>query len=124
MRYMLLVCADESAAERDEAPEQEAHDESPGVPCWAPWAELVQSRGVVLGDGARLHPTSAATTVRVNGGEVLVSDGPFAETKEQIVGYDVIECADLDAAIETAAAHPVAVRGGSIEVRPILEEDD
>jgi hypothetical protein len=123
MRYMLLMCAEESAEEQDEAPAQENPGAALDEPCWAPWARLVQGRGVVLRDGAKLQPTSAATTVRVKGGEAIVCDGPFAETKEQIVGYNVIECADLDAAIETAAAHPVAAHGGTIEVRPIMEED-
>ena len=58
-----------------------------------------------------------ATTVRIRGGEVLVTDGPFAETKEQIGGFDVIECADLDEAIEVASKHPVATYG-SVDVRP------
>jgi hypothetical protein len=66
-----------------------------------------------------LAPTAAATTVRVRGGEVLISDGPFAETKELIVGFDLIECADLDEAIEVASKHPAASYG-MIEVRPLL----
>jgi hypothetical protein len=80
----------------------------------------VKSRGVILHDGAQLHRATAATTVRMREGEMLLSDGPFAETKEQIVGYNVIECPDLDMAIEAAARHPVASTG-IIEVRPILE---
>jgi hypothetical protein len=67
--------------------------------------------------GDRLRPISDATTVRVRDEEVLIVDGPFAETKEQIAGYDILECADLDEAIEVAAKHPVA-RFGAIEVRP------
>jgi len=67
--------------------------------------------------GSRLSPVSDATTVRVRGGEVLLGDGPFAETKEQIAGFDVIECADLDEAIEVASKHPVA-RFGAVELRP------
>jgi hypothetical protein len=117
MRYMLLMCSDESAEEPAEQIDQEAS----GEPCWAPWARAMKARRVVLRDGARLHPASTATTVRMRDGEILLSDGPFAETKEQIVGYDVIECADLDEAIEAAARHPVAC-GGLVEVRPILEE--
>lgn len=84
------------------------------------WVEEMDGRGVRL-HGARLRPVSAATTVRVRGDEVLLSDGPFAETKEQVGGYDLIECADLDEAIEVASKHPVA-RFGTIEVRPIWEE--
>ena len=67
------------------------------------------------------RPVSTATTVRTSGDEVLVADGPFAETKEQILGYDVIECADLDDAIYAASRHPVA-RFGSVEVRPFWTE--
>ncbi len=67
-----------------------------------------------------LGPTSAATTVRVRNGELLVSDGPFAETKEVIVGYDLLECADLDEAIEVARTHPMA-RGGRLELRPFAD---
>ena len=69
----------------------------------------------------RLRRVSAATTVRVRGDEVLLSDGPFAETKEQVGGYDLIECENLDEAVEVASKHPVA-RFGTIEVRPIWEE--
>ena len=69
---------------------------------------------------ALLQPVSTATTVRTDGHEVLVADGPFAETKEVILGYDVIECADLDEAIFAASRHPVARNGGVVEVRPVL----
>lgn len=83
------------------------------------WAEEMTRRRVLL-NGQVLRPPEDATTVRVRGGEVLLSDGPFAETKEQIGGLCVIECADLDEALEIAAAHPVA-RYGMVEVRPIWE---
>jgi hypothetical protein len=76
----------------------------------------MDGRGVRL-QGDRLRPVSDATTVRVRDDEVLMTDGPFAETKEQIAGYDILECADLDEAIEVAARHPMA-RYGAIEVRP------
>jgi hypothetical protein len=70
--------------------------------------------------GSVLGAATAATTVRVRGGELLVSDGPFAETKEVIVGFDILECADLDEAIAVAAAHPMAF-GGRIELRPYAQ---
>jgi hypothetical protein len=108
MRYMLLICADESV----EVSPEEASPE--------PWVEEMQRRGV-LRDGSRLRPVSDATTVRLHGGEVVLSDGPFAETKEQIAGFDVIECEDLDEAVEVASKHPVA-KFGAIEVRPFWEE--
>ncbi len=79
----------------------------------------MDGRGVRI-EGNRLALTTDATTVRVREGDVLVSDGPFAETKEQIGGYDVIECADLDQAIEVASKHPVA-KFGTIEVRPFWQ---
>ena len=79
------------------------------------WAPAACSQG-----GERLRPTTDATTVRVRDGEVLTSDGPFAETKEQMGGFYLVDCADLDEAIEIASKIPGA-RHGSIEVRPIWE---
>jgi hypothetical protein len=111
---MLLVCGQEEEAEETAA----GHDED--EPCWAPWARELQARGVLLVEGSQLQSVSTATTVRNAGDEVLVSDGPFAETKEQILGYDVIECADLDEAIYAASRHPATLNGGVVEVRPIL----
>ena len=81
--------------------------------------EEMGKRGVLQG-GERLRPTTDATTVRVRDGETVTSDGPFAETKEQIGGYFVVDAKDLDEAIEIAAKIPGA-RFGSIEVRPIWE---
>ena len=115
MRYMLLMCGDETVPQL--APHAAA-DGDEAEPCWMPWSREMQARGVLLVEGSQLQPTSTATTVRNSGDEVLVADGPFAETKEQILGYDVIECADLDEAIEVASKHPVARYGGTIEVRP------
>jgi len=117
MRYMLLMCGDETAPEIAPHP---AEDGVEAEPCWMPWAREMQARGVLLVEGSQLQPTSTATTVRNSGDEVLVADGPFAETKEQILGYDVIECADLDEAIYAASRHPVALSGGVVEVRPVL----
>jgi hypothetical protein len=74
---------------------------------------------VVIG-GAGLRPPDEATTVRVRHDELLLTDGPFAETKEQIGGFVMIDCADLDEAIEIAAKHPAAGYG-TIEIRPLLE---
>jgi hypothetical protein len=79
----------------------------------------MNSRGVLQG-GERLQSTADATTVQVRDGETLTTDGPFAETKEQIGGYYLVDCNDLDEAIEIAAKIPGA-RLGSIEVRPIWE---
>jgi hypothetical protein len=122
MRYMLLMCGEVEAPEPDVVPEPRAASASnvADEPCWMPWAREMDARGVIMHDGAQLQPVSTATTVRANGDEVLVADGPFAETKEVILGYDVIECADLDEAIFAASRHPVAQNGGVVEVRPIL----
>jgi len=108
MKYMMFVCTD-GEPDTDKAAE-------PDIEVWV--AEN-DARGRRL-EGDALAPTSAATTVRVRNGELLVSDGPFAETKEVIVGYDVLECADLDEAIEVARAHPMA-RGGRLELRPFAD---
>jgi len=104
---MMLVCVDESV----EVSEEEALPTA--------WVEEMDGRGVRQ-LGSRLRPVSDATTVQVRGGEVLLSDGPFAETKEQIGGFDLIECNDLDEAIEVASKHPGA-KFGTIEVRPLWE---
>ncbi len=73
----------------------------------------------VLG-GAQLQPAATATTVRVQDGRTLTTDGPFAETKESVAGYYLLEADDLDAAIELAARIPAARMGGAIEVRPLV----
>jgi hypothetical protein len=109
MKYLMLICA-------DEAVEVTPEDEAGMATGTASWVQEMDGRGVRL-QGSRLRPVSDATTVRVRGGEVLVADGPFAETREHIAGYDIIECADLDEAIEVAGKHPVA-RFGTIDVRP------
>lgn len=105
MQYMLLVTVDQDAVFTDD-------DLDP-----APWVEEHDRRGIRL-HGHRIQPDSDATTIRVRGDRTLVTDGPFAESKEQIGGYDLIEVEDLDQAIEVAAAHPVA-RFGAIEVRQV-----
>jgi hypothetical protein len=125
MQYMLLMVAepDDATDEAQAAAQGIGSADEADEPCWMPWAREVTARGIVLKDGARLRPASTATTVSLRDGEVLLSDGPFAETKEQIVGYDVIECADLDEAVDTASRHPVVTLfGGRVEVRPILPD--
>ena len=111
MKYLLLICTDEDDRMPDDA----------GAPDVDEWVAEMDRRGVrKLGD--RVRPAGDATTVRVRGGEVLVTDGPFAETKDQIAGFDLIECADLDEAIEVASKHPMAW-AGQIEVRPLWPHD-
>ncbi len=83
------------------------------------FGEAAQAAGVMLG-GEGLQPTSTATTVRVRDGEALTTDGPFAETREQLGGYYLLDCKDLDEAIGWAAKIPGA-QTGSIEVRPVMD---
>jgi hypothetical protein len=108
MKFMMLVCTD-TEPETDESA-------IPGIEEWVAENDAKGSR--VL--GSVLVAPSAATTIRVRGGELLVSDGPFAETKEVIVGFDIIECADLDEAIEVARAHPMAY-AGRIDLRAFTD---
>jgi hypothetical protein len=112
MRYLLLIGGPDDGSG---ATSKDACAENATVA----WAEEMTRRRVLL-NGQVLRPPEDATTVRIRDGQVLLSDGPFAETKEQIGGLCVIECADLDEALEIAAAHPVA-RYGMVEVRPIWE---
>jgi hypothetical protein len=114
MRYLLMICTDESADAASSPEEQGATFAEYGV-----FMEEMGRRSVLQG-GERLRPTTDATTVRVRDGETITSDGPFAETKEQVGGYYVVDCKDLDEAIEVAAKIPGA-KFGSIEVRPIWE---
>jgi hypothetical protein len=106
-RYMVLACADPAAG-----PVVSGQMEPSGR-----WAGATDSRGIRV-FASELEPPGAARTVRVRQDRVIVTDGPFAETKEQIAGFDLLDCADLDEAIEIAATHPMA-RGGILEVRPL-----
>src|ERR1044072_6185005 len=108
MKYMMFVC-DDTEPETDETL----------VPDIEPWVTENDATGRRVA-GNVLAPPSAATTVRVRGGEVLLTDGPFTETKEVIVGFDILECADLDEAIAVAAAHPMAY-AGRMELRPYAD---
>ena len=104
MRYLLLIRGDESAAAH-------ADDGCEG------WSEEMLRRGVLQGCGG-LRPPAEAKAVRVRRRQLLLSDGPFAETKEQVGGFCLIEAADLDEAVEIAAQHPAATYG-TIEVREL-----
>jgi hypothetical protein len=112
MKYLMFVCVDDELA-TPEATQNMGPDS-------IAWSQEMDGRGVRL-QGNRLQEISTATTVRVRGGEVVLADGPFAETKELIAGFDILECADLDEAIEVAGKHPVA-RIGALEVRPFAED--
>ena len=114
MKYILLIHNDERAfGAMPEAERQQIFGE------YMQLTEDIKKNGQYHG-GNPLQPTATATTVRVRDGKRLVTDGPFAETKEQLGGYYLIDAADLDAALNVAARIPSA-RGGSIEVRPIME---
>lgn len=114
MKYLILIYSDEKA---DASATKEEMDAWMGE-YWA-YTEAMTKAGVNQG-GEALHPTSAATTVRVRDGKTVTTHGPFAETKEQLGGYYLIESPNLDEAIEWAAKCPGA-RVGSIELRPIME---
>ena len=113
MQYMLLIYGDEAEVARRSEPDARAIT-----------AEYMAFTGDIrdsgnLVDGARLQTTVSATSVRVRDGETLVTDGPFAETKEQLGGFYLVDAPDLDAAIDMASKIPAA-RFGCIEVRPIM----
>jgi hypothetical protein len=113
MKYLLFICVEGPIELTSEEGEQLGKDTDA-------WVTEMDGSGIrVLGE--RLRPASDATTVRVRGGEVLLADGPFAETKEQIGGFDLIECADLDEALDVARKHPMA-RFGMVEVRPFWQD--
>jgi hypothetical protein len=108
MKFLLLICGDESAA---------AHAEEG---CDG-WSQEMARRGLLPAEGPAaggLRAPSEARTVRVRRRQLMLSDGPFAETKEQIGGFCILECADMDEAVEAAATHPAATYG-TIEVRPM-----
>ena len=109
MRYLLLIYEDESKI--DMSPEAMAK--------WGAYTTEVTEAGVHE-DGRALQPVSTATTVRVRAGETVTTDGPFAETKEQLGGFYLLNCKNLDEAIAYAAKIPSAP-SGSIEVRPVME---
>ena len=113
MKYLLLIYLDESWEKRPLAERQEVYTGQ-----WDLSQELA-ARGQYLG-GNPLHPATSATSVRVRNGKRLLTDGPFAETREQLGGYMLIDVANLDEAIAIAARGPVA-RVGTVEVRPVRE---
>lgn len=110
MRYLLMICCDPSV------------QVSPEEGDVRPWAKEMDGRGVTI-LGSRLRPRTASTSVSVREGELTVTDGPFAEAKEEFAGFDVIDCTDLDEAIEVASKHPVA-KFGTVEIRPFWPFDE
>jgi hypothetical protein len=117
MQYLLLMGFDETA---EPQPEDDCRVPGPGADALAGWVAEMDRRGIELLAGERLELGAAARTVRERKGDLLITDGPFAETKEQIAGFQVIDCKGLEEAIEAASLHPSA-RSGKIEVRKIFE---
>ena len=114
MQYMLLIYNDPAKALPPDSPEAQE--------LFAAWMRISEEMAPVTVSGAPLQPTETATTVRTNGnGEAVLSDGPFAETKEILAGYFVIDVPDLDTATSWAARLPNVARGGSTEVRPVMD---
>jgi hypothetical protein len=114
VKYVLMFWVDESAPSSQE-------EDAALLRSVASWLEKMKQDGIFL-HGGPLRSAGEGVAVRVSGGdEVLISDGPFAETREQVGGYAVAECADMDAAIGVASAHPLA-KSITIEVRPFWEE--
>ncbi len=112
MKYILLMYANQSEAPQLNPEQQQAEQQA-----WYSFMKDAKAAGVLL-DNNGLAPGVSATTVRVRDGKTLTTDGPFAETHEQMAGYSVVDCKDLDEAIAWAARIPTA-RYGSVEVRPL-----
>jgi hypothetical protein len=110
MKFMVIHYIDGTMLNAEEAEEPAETQEREA------WDKEMDDRGILVGGGV-LRPPREAITLRVRGGETLLTDGPFAETKEQIAGYMVLQCATLAEAIEVSARHPTA-RYGTFEVRP------
>lgn len=111
MRYLLQIYDRGTTEQRLPAEEEQAIVDE--------YLAIGQSPGVI--GGGQLRPVETATTVRVEGGQTLLSDGPFVEAKEHLGGYLLVEADELDAALEIAARIPAARMGGAIEVRPVVE---
>ena len=114
MQYLFLIYGSESKRpETPKSPEELAAYMAP----WQAYGKALTEAGVMLGSNA-LQGVATATTISATSGETLITDGPFAETKEQLGGYYLVECDDLDSALQWAAKCPV-VQFGRVEVRPI-----
>jgi hypothetical protein len=111
MKYMLLIYFDESGAP-DEAEREKCYADS------AQFARELSAKGQFV-SAAPLYPTATATSVRLSGGKRLVTDGPFAETREQLGGFFIVDVKDLDEAIDIASQIP-AGRWGTVEIRPVI----
>lgn len=122
MKYALLLTnqSDEVSSWQDLSEEEQARLRAEEMPKWGELFGWIEQKGLKV-EGFELESTHEARTVRVRDGERLVTDGPYAETKEQIGGIFVIDCDDLDDAIELASRVPV-VRKASVEIRPLVTQ--
>jgi hypothetical protein len=111
VKYLLLICGTESRLNDDQR-----------MAAWGEYTNNLATAGKMRG-GERLRPAASATTLRLTGGDRLLSDGPYAETKEQLGGFFVIEASNLDEAVELASAMPHLQDGGSVEIRPVWDMD-
>jgi hypothetical protein len=113
MQYLLMCCFEEKAwnAIPGEVRDRVMRD-------YGAWVDAATAKGQYLA-GGKLKPSAASTTVRAQNGKPIITDGPYAETREQLGGYHVVECKDLDEALALAAHVPTLAVGGTIEVRPL-----
>jgi len=118
VKYLLLIAGHENRLNSTSLPEADQTRRTQG---WATYTNELVAANAIRG-GERLRPSSSATTVRLSNGQRLISDGPFAETKEQLGGFYLIEAKDLDEAVDWASKMPHLVDdGGVVEIRPIWE---
>jgi hypothetical protein len=109
VKYLLLICGTESRLNDEQR-----------MAAWATYTNELAAAGKIRG-GERLRPAASATTLRLSGSQRLLSDGPYAETKEQLGGFFVVEASNLDEAIELASKMPHLEDGGTVEIRPVWE---
>jgi len=111
MRYLLIYTDDPSLAS--------GWDDEARASAYS-WIEEVNRSGVGL-QGSPVRPTADATTIKIRDGELIITDGPYAETKDVVMGFSIIAAADLDEAVALTKGHPIFDEGGAIEIRPILK---
>ena len=116
MKYLMLVCIDRPTDAGPRDPGRTVGPAPDEIDVDA-WVDEMDGRGARL-IGERIRPDRESTTVRVRDNKVLLTDGPYVETKDLVAGFDVLECADLDEAVEIASKHPMARDGGVLELRP------
>ena len=117
MQYILLIYGDETAGTA-----MSPEDQGKRLQEWDDYTQWLKDKNYYVG-GDALHPTQDATTVRVRDGKTITTDGPFAETKEQLGGYYLVDCKDLYEAIEASARMPVGPHG-TVEIRPVAVYDE